>query len=133
MSDLLAWNSWLGSEATCDQNMYNGLAASDNRPVCVWIGSVEIGGTSVVTSIPAATTTTTTTSAGPGAPTQTGIVVGCQKFYTTVKGDGCWAIANDNKITLDDFYAWNPAGTFVPCFFLSLSCPRCWSKSASAV
>lgn len=24
-------------------------------------------------------------------------------------GDGCWAISNDVGISLDDFYAWNPA------------------------
>jgi hypothetical protein len=34
---------------------------------------------------------------------------GCTKFYKIASGDGCWQIANDNGITLDNFYAWNPA------------------------
>ena len=33
----------------------------------------------------------------------------CNEFYYVVSGDGCWAIANDHGIALDDFYAWNPA------------------------
>lgn len=33
----------------------------------------------------------------------------CNKFYLVVRNDGCWAIANSNSISLDDFYAWNPA------------------------
>jgi LysM repeat protein len=37
------------------------------------------------------------------------MVQGCETFYLVVAGDGCWAIANQNDITLDDFYAWNPA------------------------
>ncbi|KAF5626370.1 peptidoglycan-binding lysin domain protein [Fusarium tjaetaba] len=42
-------------------------------------------------------------------PTQTGMVMGCKSFYKVQKGDGCWAIANNHKIKLDDFYKWNPA------------------------
>ncbi|KAG5819382.1 hypothetical protein H9Q74_001138 [Fusarium xylarioides] len=42
-------------------------------------------------------------------PTQTGMVKGCRAFYKVQKGDGCWAIANNHKIKLDDFYKWNPA------------------------
>jgi hypothetical protein len=34
---------------------------------------------------------------------------GCTKFYKIASGDGCWQIANDNGISLDNFYAWNPA------------------------
>ena len=33
----------------------------------------------------------------------------CKKFYKVAKDDGCWAIANSNKIDLNDFFAWNPA------------------------
>lgn len=40
---------------------------------------------------------------------QTGMTCGCTKFYKIASGDGCWQIANDNGITLDNFYAWNPA------------------------
>jgi hypothetical protein len=34
---------------------------------------------------------------------------GCTKFYKIASGDGCWQIANNNGISLDSFYAWNPA------------------------
>jgi hypothetical protein len=37
------------------------------------------------------------------------MVSGCKTFYKAVSGDGCWAIANANGITLDQFLAWNPA------------------------
>ena len=37
------------------------------------------------------------------------MVSGCTKFYLVVQDDGCWAIAHNNNIALDDFYAWNPA------------------------
>jgi hypothetical protein len=33
----------------------------------------------------------------------------CNKFYYVKSGDGCWDIANSNGVSLDDFYAWNPA------------------------
>ncbi|RKK78487.1 hypothetical protein BFJ69_g5537 [Fusarium oxysporum] len=42
-------------------------------------------------------------------PTQTGMVTGCKYFYQVHGGDGCWDIAHDNNINLDDFYKWNPA------------------------
>lgn len=37
------------------------------------------------------------------------MVSGCTEFYLVKPDDGCWAIANDNEISPDDFYAWNPA------------------------
>lgn len=43
------------------------------------------------------------------SPTQTGLSSNCTRFYKVERGDGCWAIANDNNINLDDFYGWNPA------------------------
>ncbi|RMJ07403.1 hypothetical protein CDV36_012997 [Fusarium kuroshium] len=42
-------------------------------------------------------------------PTQDGMVTGCKDFYFVQAGDGCWAIANDRGIELNDFYTWNPA------------------------
>ncbi|KAH7148159.1 hypothetical protein DER46DRAFT_564771 [Fusarium sp. MPI-SDFR-AT-0072] len=56
-------------------------------------------------------TTKTSTSGGitTPTPTQAGMVMGCKSFYKVKKGDGCWAIADANKIKLDDFYKWNPA------------------------
>lgn len=58
-------------------------------------------------------TTSTTVSTATGvvtpSPVQTGMADDCNDFYLVQAGDGCWAIANDEGITLDDFYAWNPA------------------------
>lgn len=62
-----------------------------------------------------ATTTvaTTTTATGNGVitptPTQAGMVSDCGDFYLVVSGDGCYDIAANAGISLDDFYAWNPA------------------------
>lgn len=33
---------------------------------------------------------------------------GCTKFHKIAVGDNCWLIANDNNISLESFYAWNP-------------------------
>ncbi|KAK0724574.1 hypothetical protein B0H67DRAFT_641092 [Lasiosphaeris hirsuta] len=36
VSDLVSWNSWIGSsEADCDAGLYAGLAATDERPLCI--------------------------------------------------------------------------------------------------
>jgi hypothetical protein len=75
---------------------------------------VCIGVSESVIVSPTATTviTTSTTSSGgvvTPTPTQSGMVSGCTSFYLVVSGDGCWAIANDNGIELEDFYDWNPA------------------------
>ncbi|OKL56098.1 hypothetical protein UA08_08661 [Talaromyces atroroseus] len=60
-----------------------------------------------------ATTTATTTTSGDGittpTPHQTGMVSDCDKFYLVQSGDNCYSIAEDNGISLDDFYDWNPA------------------------
>jgi hypothetical protein len=57
------------------------------------------------------TTTPTITSPGSGiatpTPHQNGMVSNCKRFYKVIKGDGCWAIADVNKISQDDFYKWN--------------------------
>ncbi|KXX73811.1 Muramidase-2 [Madurella mycetomatis] len=57
------------------------------------------------------TTSTSTTSTGGGVvtplPTQPVMVSGCQRFYWVSPGTGCWDIATQNGISLDDFYAWN--------------------------
>ncbi|KAM0458624.1 hypothetical protein ACHAPV_006016 [Trichoderma viride] len=59
------------------------------------------------------TTTTTTSQAGNGVstpgPIQTGMASNCNKFYDVASGDTCAAIASAAGISLNDFYAWNPA------------------------
>lgn len=113
LSDFVRWNSWVGSGSGCSAALYAGLEGSEERPVCVGAGG---GGGSDPITTGAPTTTTAAPVPSPTAPTQPGIVAGCQKYYTAVIGDGCWAIANDNGISLDDFYAWNPAGKFLAFF-----------------
>lgn len=116
VSDLMTWNPWIGpSLSVCDTGIYANLPESSERPICVGTGTRS--NTSSVTSAQRTTTTTArsttpslTTSDSPGAPTQTGIVAGCRKYYIAQAGDGCWAIASSNNINLDDFYGWNPAG-----------------------
>ncbi|KAH8698612.1 hypothetical protein BGW36DRAFT_148853 [Talaromyces proteolyticus] len=43
------------------------------------------------------------------SPTQTGIASNCNDYYKVQSGDTCVGIANDNKISLSEFYSWNPA------------------------
>jgi hypothetical protein len=91
LNDFYAWNPAVG-------NGCSGLWL--NVYVCVGV----IGG-----STPSPTPT------GPGngvvtpTPTQSGMAGNCDEFYEVKSGDGCWDIANDNGISLDDFYRWNPA------------------------
>ncbi|KAL4779063.1 hypothetical protein BJX76DRAFT_106069 [Aspergillus varians] len=69
--------------------------------ICVGVGTTT-----------ATTTTTTTTTARAvetPTPTQAGIVSSCKSFYYVQSGDGCYDIAADNGVTLDNLYSWNPA------------------------
>ncbi|KAF7131457.1 hypothetical protein CNMCM5793_004682 [Aspergillus hiratsukae] len=62
--------------------------------------------TSISTAAP---TSSSATSTGPPGPTQTGVVANCQQWYVARAGDTCYDIAATYGITLDEFYAWNPA------------------------
>ncbi|KAK3898439.1 hypothetical protein C8A05DRAFT_47255 [Staphylotrichum tortipilum] len=66
---------------------------------------------SSATSAPPSTTSTTSTGNGVSTPSpiQTGMTTSCDAFYYVVSGDGCVSIASHFGITLDQFYAWNPA------------------------
>ncbi|KAI8944635.1 hypothetical protein F4801DRAFT_571068 [Xylaria longipes] len=68
----------------------------------------------VVGFTPTTTTTTpTTTTRGNGVatptPTQSGMVGNCKAFHKVVSGDICDTVASAAKITVTQFYAWNPA------------------------
>jgi hypothetical protein len=111
LSDLTTWNPWVGNN--CDSGLFAGLTGTQQRAVCIGVGSTG-GGPSTTTPTPTSstrtgTTTSTTTSAAP-IKTQPGIVAGCTKYHVAQEGDGCWAVANQFGITLEQFYAWNPAG-----------------------
>lgn len=116
VSDLSLWNPWVGSN--CDDGLFKDLALNQQRPVC--IGASSGGASPTTTPTTTSSTGTTPTGVTPPAPTQSGIAPNCTKYYKAVAGDGCWAIANDNGITLEQFYAWNPVGES-PC----LVCERC--------
>ena len=66
-----------------------------------------------IVGVTATTTTTTTTTSGNGittpTPYQTGMATDCDSFYLAVSGDECATVASNARISLADFYAWNPA------------------------
>ncbi|KAB5513030.1 hypothetical protein GE09DRAFT_1047301 [Coniochaeta sp. 2T2.1] len=53
----------------------------------------------------------TNTTPGPTKPSpiQDGITSKCNKWYKVSSGDACQKIADQFKITLQNFYSWNPA------------------------
>ncbi|KAF7184181.1 hypothetical protein CNMCM7691_004806 [Aspergillus felis] len=66
--------------------------------------------TNTISSSPTITTATpSSTSIITPTPIQSGMISTCNKFYDVQTGDGCWAITNKYGISLNDFYAWNPA------------------------
>ncbi|KAL4733764.1 hypothetical protein BDV11DRAFT_175388 [Aspergillus similis] len=74
--------------------------------VCVGVSGSTLPTTTATTS---GATTTITTGISTPTPTQTGMVENCGKFYLVQAGDGCWDLANEKGIALEDFYDWNPA------------------------
>ncbi|KAF2795233.1 carbohydrate-binding module family 50 protein [Melanomma pulvis-pyrius CBS 109.77] len=91
------WNSGVGSDCTG-----------------MWADTYFCVGILGFTPTPSATTkppAATTTSAGNGIttplPTQPGMVGNCNRFYKTVKDDGCAAIASKNGISTAQFISWN--------------------------
>lgn len=112
LASLVSYNPWVGDATQCDTQIYSGLNASDARPVCIGVGGSTTGGptTTAPTQTSTSSTTATSTTASAVSPTQTGMPANCSKYHQAVDGDGCWAIANEYGITLDQFYAWNPAG-----------------------
>ncbi|KAJ4424542.1 hypothetical protein N0V82_000866 [Gnomoniopsis sp. IMI 355080] len=73
---------------------------------------VEVNFQALTTSASTVTiTTTSSTTNGIVTPTpvQTGMVSNCDDFYLVQGGDSCSAIAIAFDISLDTFYAWNPA------------------------
>ena len=61
---------------------------------------------STLTTIPTATTTTNGISTP--MPTQSGMVANCNKFHLVRTTTTCQGIADYNKISITDFYKWNP-------------------------
>ena len=105
---LTTWNTWLSSN--CDTDLYAGFDtdAGDTRPVCVNVNASAPVGTAnpSPSSTPPQTGTKTATSMG---PTQTGVVAGCQEFYSVQSGDTCANIETTYDISFQQLYQWNPS------------------------
>ncbi|PCG89476.1 hypothetical protein PENOC_106380 [Penicillium occitanis (nom. inval.)] len=114
-AELVAWNPWLAGD--CDMALYANLNRSDSRAVCIGVSSTILSTTTAATA-----SATTTTSAG---PTQTGVVAGCQEFFTVESGDDCSTIETEFGVTLAELYAWNPS--------IGSSCTNLWIGYAYCV
>ncbi|GJC88955.1 lysM domain-containing protein ARB_00327 [Colletotrichum liriopes] len=57
----------------------------------------------------ASTTASTTAKPTAPAPTHTGQPTDCNKWDVVAEGDSCGSLASDNGISVDQFFAWNPA------------------------
>lgn len=110
VADLAAWNPWIGSN--CDAGLFAGLWGTQERAVCIGVGPA--GATpvpsrattfSTITTATATRNTATSLTTTAAAPTQTGIVAACTRYYVAQLGDGCWAIAQQFGITLEQFLA----------------------------
>ncbi|KAH8690433.1 hypothetical protein GQ44DRAFT_720227 [Phaeosphaeriaceae sp. PMI808] len=91
LSNFIKWNPSVGSDCT-------GMQAGVN--VCVGV----IGGTT-----PTPTPTTPNNGITTPQPTQPGMVTNCNKFHWISEGNVCSQILSYNKISLADFYKWNPS------------------------
>ncbi|KAI0903549.1 hypothetical protein F4823DRAFT_269713 [Ustulina deusta] len=104
-AEFIAWNPSVALLGDC--TMVEGLY------YCVEVNYQVL--TTVTTRAPTSTTTTSTTSTSTGtavttpSPVQTGIAANCDKFLLVTSGNTCSNISTTEAITLDDFYAWNPA------------------------
>ncbi|CDM37952.1 hypothetical protein DTO013E5_10197 [Penicillium roqueforti] len=120
MDDLVSWNSWL--EGDCDTALYASLNATDDRAICIGVGSAAATTTASGTATQTPTTTSSSSSMG---PTPTDTVSGCEKFYTTTKGDDCATVETKFSITLAQFYQWNPS--------VGSTCTNLWLGEAYCV
>lgn len=98
LATFLEWNPAVSGD--CTENFWLGQAYCTHR---------EGQGISITASQSASTTASTTTKPTAPAPTHTGQPADCNKWDVVVSGDSCGSMATDNGITVDQFYAWNPA------------------------
>jgi len=61
------------------------------------------------TTVTIAPTSTVEINPAKPTPTQQGIISSCTSFYLARQGDTCYSLVQRLGITLEDFYAWNPA------------------------
>ncbi|KAL2837138.1 hypothetical protein BJX68DRAFT_273186 [Aspergillus pseudodeflectus] len=94
LDQLYTWNLALSGDCTGLYPTYY---------ICVGL----IGSTTTTTT--SATTATSSGGVSTPTPTQAGMVAGCSSFYYVQNGDGCYNVALNNGIALDNLYTWNPA------------------------
>ncbi|QPG94582.1 hypothetical protein C2857_006430 [Epichloe festucae Fl1] len=102
LKTFLEWNPAVSGD--CTQNFWLGQAYCTHREGQQGIISISSSAATATSSSSA-----TTTKPTPPAPTHTGQPANCNKWDVVVDGDGCASMAADNGITVDQFYAWNPA------------------------
>ncbi|EFX06453.1 peptidoglycan-binding protein [Grosmannia clavigera kw1407] len=125
VNDVVALNPQLTSNVACDSNLWNGLVGGYEQ-FCVERNTTGVStgtsssSTSTATSgqfstTPMATITSTsvstpssTTAVVPPAQTEPGTTSSCTVYHVVVSGDTCYAISTTYKISLDEFYGWNP-------------------------
>jgi LysM repeat protein len=96
LDQFYAWNPYLQTDCSKLWSGYN---------VCVSTTGLTTPTPSTFKSV---ATSTKPISSTP-TPVQEGMVDNCKRFYKVQAGDGCWAVADTNKISLEDFYKWNPS------------------------
>lgn len=97
-TDFYTWNPEVGG-SSCSNLWLDAY-------VCVGV----IGGNPAPTTTLVTSTSTTTAGNGVATPTpvRDGMAKNCDAFHLVVSGDYCQKIADDARITLAEFYAWNP-------------------------
>ncbi|KAF5561912.1 hypothetical protein FNAPI_3459 [Fusarium napiforme] len=104
MAEFLKWNTGISSKCTnLEQGTYAcvGVIEGSQKP------STTTGGVSTPT------------------PTQSGMIKGCTKFHYVGDKTTCEGILNYDKITIKQFYKWNPA--------VKSDCSGLWAKTWACV
>lgn len=102
-----AWNPAVSKD--CITNFWLKQACCVGRTSVA--GATTASAKPSTSSKPVTSSNPTTTKPTAPAPTHAGQPANCNKWDVVDDGDGCWSMANDNGITLDQFYKWNPAIT----------------------
>jgi hypothetical protein len=105
LDQFYSWNPAVGKDCT-------GLWSKTY--VCVSVIDFTPGSPSTTAALTKSFTPTSTMSMPANGirtptPIQGGMARSCNAFYLVKQGDGCWAIANQYSIPLDNLYAWNSA------------------------
>lgn len=81
-------------------------------PAAVLNGAdITSGGAAATSTVSLTAASNATSSTSSAAPTQTGLVSNCNRYYTVQSADSCQGIVNKyaGEFGVSDFYTWNPA------------------------